>query len=118
MSICKSLVDTHDDCLKYTNQSQTTIVSSSLLPQDNTISAFSFPWIAEMRSRSATIDFLVRHEITDMFDTTNTNSWPSLDLAKEELVWRLTEFKRNAFLLLYKLTDCVVSDRLDFSFVS
>jgi len=71
-----------------------------------------------MRSRSATIDFLVRHEITDMFDTTNTNSWPSLDLAKEELVWRLTEFKRNAFLLLYKLTDCVVSDRLDFSFVS
>jgi hypothetical protein len=37
-----------------------------------------------------------------------TNDWPTLDVPKQELAQRLSIFKRNAFLLLYRLSDCAV----------
>lgn len=59
-----------------------------------------------MRYRSTTIEFLVDHEITQMEDF--ISDWPTLDIPKPELGQRLTTFKRNAFLLLYRLADCAV----------
>jgi hypothetical protein len=37
-----------------------------------------------------------------------TSDWPTLDIPKQELSQRITIFKRNAFLLLYRLADSAV----------
>jgi hypothetical protein len=82
------------------------ILSSRLPPRDNPVRALSFPWLSELQRRSATIEFLANHKITQMEDY--TNDWPTLDIPKAELQRRLTMFKRKAFLLLYRLADCAV----------
>lgn len=59
-----------------------------------------------MQSRWEAVDILVGHEITEMMDV--NNSWPTLDAPKDELLERLLRFKKQALLLIYKLSDCVV----------
>jgi hypothetical protein len=91
----------NDERLAFTNKDQVTLLSSRLPPRDKPVEAFSFPWLSELRRRSNTIDFLVNHDITKMDD--HANAWPTLVMPKIQLQQRLTMFKRQAFLLLYKL---------------
>lgn len=74
-------------------------------PGTHKVNAFSYPWYSELRCRTATIKFLISHELTEMLDI--NGSWPTLpDVTKEDLMNRLQHFKKRALLLLYRLADC------------
>lgn len=96
----------NDPRLTYTNNDQLTILSSRMPPRNDPVTTHTFAWYSELRSRSVIIDFLVKHEITQMLDY--TNDWPTLDVPKAELEQRLTIFKRRALLLLYRLVSDIV----------
>jgi hypothetical protein len=63
----------------------------------------TFSWYSEIRFRLSTVDFLINHELTEMEDP--VDRWPFLDLPKLELSRRHSEFKKRAFLLLYRTAD-------------
>ena len=87
---------------------QLNILASQLpLRGESPLLRLTYPWLAEIRRRSDTIDFLLDHELTRMED--HTNDWPILEeVPKPDLDHLLTVFKRKALLLLYRLADCVV----------
>ncbi|TVY15902.1 hypothetical protein LARI1_G004748 [Lachnellula arida] len=102
-SITKALSE-HDGRLIYVNSSEPLVLSSRIPPGNATVSALTYEWYLEMRTRSSQLEYLTNHEITQMDD--RINGWPTLDIPKGELRQHERAFKRRAFCLLYRFADC------------
>ncbi|KAI6250410.1 hypothetical protein HI914_02057 [Erysiphe necator] len=73
---------------------------------------YTYPWVSEMKFRKTIVEFLVKHEITEMAGTIDGDSskiagWPSLNVCKKELQFKLNWFKSRALFLLFRLSDSV-----------
>ncbi|KUJ20403.1 uncharacterized protein LY89DRAFT_442635 [Mollisia scopiformis] len=106
-SICSSIL-TREPRLEWVNIDQHEVLSSRIPLGSISVTAYTYPWASEMLSRVHTMEFLISNELTDMVDH-HAQSWPTLDVSKDELGQRIARFKRLSFLLLYRLADCTAS---------
>lgn len=106
-SICASILK-RDPRLAWVNVDQHEVLSSQLPLGSSSVTKYTYPWVVEMCSRVNTVEFLVRHDLTDMVDH-HAQNWPTLDVPKAELCQRVMLFKRLSFCLLFKLADCATA---------